>query len=682
MPNIDGPERLSASIRLRGTGVSLALLALAGWCSAKVAVPSIFSDHAVLQRSEATPIWGNASPGESVAVDFGPVHGRALADAGGSWKIALDLGAVESGPFELRIRGKDSECRFSDILVGEAWLASGQSNMEFQLEKSAGAEKEILASSNRNLRVFTVQKAASGTPSRNCLGRWEIATPVSSGKFTAVGYYFGQFLQRETGRPVGIVHASWGGTPIEAWTSLAGLQADPELGPRATEVSEYAREFPRTIKEYEARFARWAAEYGRGDDPAMSHTRVTGRKPEIGVWREVRIPAVFSEEGLPDAGVVWLRNEVTMSKRGGTVSIDMGGLSGFYTVYLDGRPVLEAGPGTGRPLPGALYVPFEHEAGSKVVVAVRAYNPFGGAGYPSAGTQGPKINGQALPSPWTAWAERSYAALSPEAAASQPNPPQQPMQSQKVAASLFNGMIHPIVGYRLRGVLWYQGEENVSRAYQYRRALRLMINDWRSGFGDGGLPFLLCQLPNYGPKVGFPTGGAWPELREAQALAAAERGVELSCLIDLGEEAEIHPVDKRDVGLRLAGLALQSVYRKDMDARSPRFEGMEIKGSETWIKFSAGRLGLRTKSIEGFPNAPENEVRGFAIRGEDRQWVWASARLEGAFVVVSAPGVIRPQAVRYAWEANPVCNLYGGNGLPAEPFRTDDDPPATLSGRY
>lgn len=498
--------------------------------SAGIGLPAIISDHMVLQKSAKVPIWGKASPGEEVTVTLDRRSVSATTGSDGKWKVELNLDDAGSGPFKLDVAGTNSRIVISDVVIGEVWVASGQSNMELMLKDSAGSEREIARSENPLLRQFLVRNVASQESLDDCGGKWVVAGPDTSGKFSAVGYYFVKRLQNTLTVPVGLIHASWGATPAEAWASSDSLDKVPEL--------KIARE------------QLWQRERPQG------HVR----EPRGGV-------PVFSSQILP---------------------------------------------------------------------------------------------------------------------------------AQKTAGYLFNGMINPIIPYAIRGVIWYQGEGNVDRAFQYRTTFSLLIKDWRERWARGELSFYFCQLANFGMKDTDPAESTWAELREAQDMALTLPRTGQAVLIDTGEAENIHPRNKRDAGERLALIALAKDYGKKELFSGPAYDAMKIEAGRIRLTFRHTDEGLVAKPLpvtyevnthkgQTAPlvrNSPGSQLEGFAICGEDRRWQWANAKIDGDSVLVWSNEIAHPVAVRYAWGDNPTCNLYNAGDLPASPFRTDDFPLTTRDNRY
>ncbi|MCA9118747.1 MAG: sialate O-acetylesterase [Planctomycetaceae bacterium] len=490
---------------------------------ADVSVPNIFGSHMVLQQGQANPVWGWAEPDEEVTVTIGDQSHSAKADKDGRWRVKLASLPV-GGPYELTIKGKN-ELKLVDVLVGEVWVCSGQSNMQWAVGQSDDADLEKLNGNHPMIRLVSVPQVGTQEPQDNFNGAWAVCSPGNVGDFSGVGYFFGRQLQETLGVPVGLIDNAWGGSACEAWVSRDRLAADE----RYTEL-----------------LGRWAA------------------------------------------------TEST----------------------------------------------YDHEKEMAAYLAKR-----------------------------NAWEEGGKKGNAPGA-------PRNPLTGQHRPANLYNGVLKPIIGYGIRGAIWYQGETNASRAYQYRHLFPLMIQEWRDDWGQGDFSFYWVQLADFMDESDQPQDSAWAELREAQTMTmAALPNTGEAVITDLGEAHDIHPKNKQGVGRRLARWALAKDYGIDITYKSPQYKSMETQGNKIVLTFDIGENGGGT--LDTFD---VREPIGFSIAGEDKTFVWAKARIIGSDKVeVWSDAVAKPVAVRYAWANNPVCNLQNVTGLPATPFRTDDWPGVTIN---
>ncbi len=673
----------------------LAMVLVSGMVRADVTLPAILSDHMVLKRSSRVPIWGKAEPEEKILVTFDGKTARTRAGSDGRWTVFLNLEDSAPGPFEMTVRGKNTLV-LSDVVIGEVWVASGQSNMEFLLKNSIGAEEEMAGSANPLLRQFLVKKKTSSEPLDDVEGRWVLASPQTVGGFSAVGYYFAKKLQNDLKVPVGVVCAASAGTPLEAWISVKGIGNAPDLKASGERLRATLKEYPAQKKIFTDQMGAWIAENGREDRPVGDvSSYVNGNVPADG-WVPVKIPGEVIAPGLPAAGAVWLRKEIDIPKTGANLSLSLP-IDGFDSVYWNGRLLKQT---TWQDFPGTGYVrrygPYEIPANEirqgKNILAIRLYEPVG----PAKFTGEPKAGSYSLAGEWMARAEYEFPPLEAQKVASAPQAPPNPPRPLDVAGYLFDAMIHPLLPYAINGVIWYQGENNVGRAWQYRTAFPLLIADWRAQWNQGDFPFYFCQLANYMPKKAAPEESSWAELREAQSQALHLPHTGQAVLIDLGESEDIHPRNKRNVGERLALLALARDGVNSSAASGPVCDSMTIEDDRVILGFAHAEGGLVATPLPGtydvqslakstaplVRNSPNSQLEGFAICGTDRKWVWANAKIDGDHVVVWSDKVTAPVAVRYAWADNPTCNLYNGAGLPASPFRTDDFAPLTLHGKY
>jgi sialate O-acetylesterase len=503
------------------------LLAGAGAALADVKLPSVIGDNMVLQQGEKVSIWGWADPDEEVmvGVSWNSMKWAVTADKDGKWSFKMSPPEV-GGPYEMTLTGKNS-ITIKNILVGEVWVGSGQSNMQWAVNQSANAEQEIAAANYPKIRLFYVKRTVADKPQTDCEGKWVECSPETVPGFSAVAYYFGRYLHKELDVPVGLIHTSWGGTPAESWTRREALEAMPDCEPILKRYADAVAKYPQAMEEHKQKLAEWKE--------AAEKARAEGKNPPRRPW---------------------------------------------------------------EPL---------------------------GPGHPHA------------------------------------------------PSGLYNAMISPLIPYGIAGAIWYQGESNAGRAYQYRTLFGGMIKNWRDDWGVGKFPFLFVQLANFMKTKPEPDESAWAELREAQTMTLGLPNTGMAVIIDIGEADDIHPKNKQDVGKRLALWALANTYGKKLVYSGPIYKSMKVDGNSIVLSFDHVGGGLVAKGGE--------ELKGFAIAGADKKFVWADAKIDGDTIVVSSDKVAEPAAVRYAWADNPVCNLYNAEELPASPFRTDDWPGVTVDAR-
>jgi sialate O-acetylesterase len=667
------PEASTARTRIVLIALTLIMACVAA-ARADIRLPAIIGDHMVLQRGIKTSLWGWADPGEEVrlSVSWHRMERRATADADGNWMFSLKT-PPGGGPYEITLAGKNT-ITLNNVMAGEVWVCSGQSNMEWPLHSSNNAEQEIAAADHPNIRLFTVQKKIATDPEPDCVGQWSLCSPETIPGFSAVGYFFGRHLQRELDVPIGLINTSWGGTVAEAWTRGGALEKMPVFKTRI-ERNAQARANPEAaLKKYQEELDAWqkkldaAAAQGRAAiEPGFDDSD----------WKDMELPAAWEQAGLGNFdGLVWFRKaiEVPSSWAGKKLVLELGPIDDQDTTWVNGVKVgAHSGPGQWQALR-------KYEIGSNVVKAGRNVITVqvldtGGAGglngqpgqmriKPASADDADAIS---LDGTWRYKVGSDLASVPP-----QPQPPSW-MNNPNAPTVLYNGMIAPLVRFGIRGAIWYQGESNAGRAYQYRELFPTMITNWRQDWGLGDFPFLFVQLANYMATQPEPGQSNWAELREAQTMTLRLPNTGMATIIDIGEADDIHPRNKQDVGKRLALWALAKTYGQDLVCSGPLYHSMEIQGNKIVLRFDHVGGGLVARGA--------GPLKGFAIAGKDRKFVWAQAEIKGNTVVVSSDAVAAPVAVRYAWADNPVCNLYNQAGLPASPFRTDDWPGLTADNK-
>lgn len=641
---------------------------------ATLLVSPLFTDHMVLQRDRANPVWGKDTPGQQVTLevrsqDCGksvakPVSVTTAAD--GTWRLECPV-LPAGGPYCLHLKGSSAQ-HVSDVLVGEVWLASGQSNMEWKLPMTEDGDKAVAESADTQLRMFTVKQAASFKPkgALELEGSWAAATPQSTPGFSAVGYHFARELRKALGVPVGILHSSWGGTPVEAWTSVPALRPVYPVDAKLAEIESQKKDLPGITAEFNARMAAW--EKANFPQDAVNEGEAAGwHKPGAAPqgWRPMAVPGWFQTGGDKWNGCAWYRREVKLPAawKGRDLVLELGAIDDFDTTYVNGARVggLPQGTVGAYQTPRRYTVPAALVADGTATIAVRVFDQFGEGGFagPSTSLRIRPLDTEdsvALAGEWLFREERRVPAVPMDVYATAPSQPAL-LSPQYSPSTLFNAMISPLAGYGLRGAIWYQGESNVGEADKYRARLGAMVRDWRARWGQGDFTFLQVQLAN------FKAGPGWPVLREAQAQMRSEAATDMAVAIDIGNPDDIHPRNKREVGRRLALLARANTYGEAVEARGPSLERVEIAGKVARVHLAHAR-GLRVR--------PGREaVLGFELAGVDGIYKPAAARIEGATVVLESAEVPAPATVRYGWHSSPDCTLENAAGLPAEPFRTD-----------
>ena len=624
-----------------------ALLIISGgsFSLAAIQVARIFSDHMVLQRGINVPIWGMADPGEKVMLEINGLVSAAVTGKDGKWKAYLPEFEA-GGPYELIVTG-DNEIRFTDVMFGDVWIASGQSNMAWRLDNSNNSEEEVKNANFPSMRLFYVPRRVGKLPKDDLEGgQWDVCTPAVAKEFSAVAYFFGRELHKDLNVPIGLINCNWGGTVAEAWTSSEMLRSLPDFKDRVIELDDG----PNWENDIEANNQR-----GLKKNDIINNS-FNGL--EVGVhkinYNSNDWPVVVApnwEEQLE--GVVWMRKVIEIPKefKGKEIRFDLGRIDNSSTIYFNEQELGKAG----SPNFSEFTVPAKLVKAGKNVIAVRLLHRWGTPNF-----QGPEDrmklyapNGAILDNLAGPW--KYMTGLEPAFP--------DIIGYQNYPMSLFNGMVNPIIPFGIKGVIWYQGESNASRAYQYRSLFQSMIEDWRIRWGMDYFPFLFVQLANYMDIPEQPQEDDWAELREAQTMALRLPNTGMAVTIDIGEMFDIHPRNKQDVAHRLALAAKRIAYHQELVFSGPLYKSMEINKSDIEIAFDHIGKGLMVK---------EDKLTGFQIAGKDKKFYWADAQIVGGEVFVSSDKVKEPVAVRYGWAINPACNLYNKNGLPASPFRTDD----------
>ena len=653
------------------------ILVLAAAVRAEVRLPAIISDNMVLQQGMKVRIWGNAKPGEPVTVTFDKKTSGTVADPQGRWQVSI--GPLKAGgPSELVVEG-ENVLTVKNVLVGEVWLCSGQSNMEWPLANTIGAVETLEQALYPEIRLFRVEHHTAASPQTDLEGHWVITTPEEAAHFSAVGYFFGRELYQHLKVPIGLINSSWGGTPAEAWSSHEALLSSPELKPILDKYESSLNALPQTKTAYARALAQWEEKnlYLDGENKGEALKYADPSTPTAD-WSKMDLPQQIETAGLLIDGAVWFRKVVELpeSWSGKDLVLNLPPIDDHDVTYFNGTKI----GSTGRETPNSYMVPRKYVApGSLVhsgrnVIAVRVFDSageggFNGGGAMSIGPAGAGVS-QVISLRGT-WDYKVELALDPKHPDWVTRPEAVGESNQNNPSVLYNAMIAPLVPFALRGVIWYQGESNAGRAYQYRTLFPIMIRNWRSAWGRD-FPFYFVQLPNWHASKAQPDESDWAELREAQTMTLREPATGMAVTIDIGDEIDLHPRNKLDVGRRLAGWALAGTYGENVVPSGPLFDRSSIEGDKVRIRFKYSN-GLKT--IDGGP------LKGFAIAGGDRRFVWADARIDGDTVIVSSPMVPKPAAVRYGWADNPIANLYNKAGLPASPFRTDDWPGVTTARR-
>lgn len=641
----------------------------------------LFSDNMVLQREKVTPIWGRAVPGETVKVSFRDKSASAVADNDGKWMVKMGPFAP-GGPFEMTIEAKSGSRTIKNVLVGDVWFCAGQSNMWWSVMKAKDGKAEAAKANYPQIRLITIPQRGAKVPQDTLNGPvWSECNPETIQEFSAVAYYFGRGLHEKLKVPIALINSSWGGSMAQSWTSLEGLETNPDL-------VAHAKDYYGTVKKFEDEFSKGIVdEDGAYIDPGVQPNEKGWESATLDEkdWQSMDLPKQFNYYGKPlyTQGAVWFRKTVEVPEgwAGKELELGLGSINNYDVTFFNGREIGRSDRASfaAKTTPGSrdYKVPGELVKAGSNVIAVRVFNSSGGGGI--MGFTG-----------WQRKGDPMTLRINPKESLSLVGPwkykvsvplPQKVIcgftKTHHMPSCLFNGMVSPVIPSAFRGVIWYQGENNIHNAWEYRALFPALIRSWRTAWGQGDFPFIYVQLPNLTAPAKTPIDDSaqmdsWNELRDAQRMALSEPNTAMVVAIDIGDAGAIHPPNKQDVGARL-GLAAQALaYGEKIEYSGPLYKSMKIEGSKIRISFTHQGGGLVAKGSE------TGELKRFAVAGADKKYVWAQAKIDGDSVVVWSDEVPNPIAVSYAWAMNPEgCNLYNKEGLPASPFRTDDWPMKT-----
>lgn len=623
----------------------------------QVRLPRLISDGMVLQRDSKIRIWGWATSDEKISLKFVDSIYKTKANKDGEWSIILKC-LKAGGPYKMQINA-NNVITISDIMIGDVWVCSGQSNMELQMKRvSPIYQTEIANSENTFIRQFNVpQKYNFNEPQKDLMsGTWKSANPQSLLDFSAVAYFFAKELFETYKIPIGLINVSLGGSPAEAWLSEKALKKFPVYYQEAQKFKDSS--LINQI-EYQDRF-RIRAWYNllRQKDEGYRNPTKTWSDPTLNTsdWSTMQIPGYWAGTNLGAVnGVVWFRREIQIpaSMAGQRAKLILGRIVDADSVFINGVLV---GTTSYQYPPRRYEIPMGLINEGKNTIVVRIINNSGNGGFVSdkpyeliAGGKTIDLKGD--------WQYRLGATMEP--LASETFIRWKPL-------GLYNAMINPLLNYKIKGTIWYQGESNVGRPAEYKELFQALIQDWRTNWRQGDFPFLFVQLANFMESKNQPGESNWALLRESQLKALSLPNTGMAVIIDIGEWNDIHPLNKKDVGKRLTLAACKVAYgNKEVVYSSPIYQSMKIEGNKVILSFKNIGSGLISKG--------GGALKYFAISGADKKFVWAYARIDNDKVIVWSDRVSNPIAVRYAWADNPDgANLYNVEGLPASPFRTDN----------
>ncbi|MFC3335139.1 sialate O-acetylesterase [Flavobacterium palustre] len=629
--------------------------------NANVRMPLLFSDGMVLQRNKPIPVWGWANPDEKVEIHFNKQAKMVQADKNGKWMVSLSAEKA-GGPFELIITGKN-KIVIKDVLVGEVWICSGQSNMEFQMYKLPDFETQKAQSNEPMIRQFLVVQDLSGTPKEDLKeGKWTVSNKENIKDFTAVGYFFAKKIYTELKIPIGIINTSWGGTCVETWTSREAFQKSAEFKDMIATVPSvnmdaifetYKKSLLDNIQKIQG-FEVTDANQEQFKEPDFKDAN----------WPEIKVPSLWENQQIGNIdGVVWMRKTIilTAEQAKKEAILYLSKVDDEDQTYVNG---VQVGTNNIWDAKRIYKIPAGVLKEGANVIAVKITDYSGGGGiYGDSAELKIDFNGSsiALDGFWKFKVVNVKVSVSPNS----------------YPSLLYNAMINPLIPYAFEGVLWYQGEANVSRANQYKKAFPLMITDWRTKWNQGRFPFYFVQLSTYDEFGGNSTKGSrWAELREAQTETLKLPNTGMTVTTDIGNAKDIHPTNKKDVGLRLSAIALNNVYGKKQVYSGPLYKAMEVKGNQIALSFTSIGTGLSTSDKNGI-------LKGFEIAGADKVFYPATAIIKDNKVVVASEKVPNPVAVHYGWaDDDTEINLFNRENFPASPFRTDNWDMITAEEKY
>lgn len=617
---------------------------------ANVVVSALFSDHMVVQRNQHIKVWGKADRGEKIEVTFHSLKLSAKVDKKGEWQVQFPTFEY-GGPFEMVISGKN-KITFTDILIGDVWVCSGQSNMEFAMYRVKNSEQEIAQASYPEMRLFKVASGLNEKPQSFLEnGSWEICSPEVVKSFSGVSYFFGRRLQKDLNIPIGLIESAKSGSLIESWSSESSLTKFSRFQKPLEELK--AKNYKDIFDQVNCQREAWSDSLNRFEPGTIGKWYL----PETDCidWQTISVPQ--SSGGIIGAGVGWFRNEFELQEKEVTQStlIFLSLINERSETYLNGVKIGESSAFNESKVYAACNQLLKQ---GKNVLAIKVYNSYGYLG----------LNGNSTEL-YCQTALRKIP-LSGDWKFKPGNISTRPFSffllQNDYPSILFNAMISPLINYPVKGVIWYQGEGNATQPKEYKILLPNLIEDWRKQWNIGDFPFIIVQLPNYFQPKNEPGQSDWAEFREAQANALRLPNTGMAVTIDLGDTDNIHPSNKLDVGERLALVAQKFDNHQEIISSGPVFHSMEIKADTISLSFSEIGNGLFTNDIYGY-------VKGFAIAGNNQRFYWAKASIKNNRVYLNSDKVKMPVAVRYAWADNPLdANLRNMEGLPTAPFRTDN----------
>ncbi|MBN2274416.1 MAG: beta galactosidase jelly roll domain-containing protein [Bacteroidales bacterium] len=622
-----------------------------------IKLPHILGSNMVLQREKPVVLWGWADPREKVEISFAGNTLSSKADKEGKWKMTFPS-MKAGGPYQMTIKGNNI-IQLENIMIGEVWICSGQSNMEWIVANSDNSAEEISKADFPEIRLFDVPNRIAFEPQEDISGgEWLVCSPATVGSFSAVGYFFGMNLFSNLNIPIGLISTDWGGTLIESWASDDALYTVPEVRNKVDILRNV--DLKKLEAEQQEKSDRIRSLISGTSDGIVDGKALWAETAyDDSGWPVMKVPGLWEGSLLPSLdGVVWFRREVMIPEElvNTLVILSLGKIDDSDITWVNGiktgETIAKYSHERSYHIPPGILKP------GKNTITVRVEDTGGGGGFWSDDSLLYIKGNQSVVSLAGDWKFRiSPVGYSFYDAVAGPN---------DYPSILYNSMIHPLLQYNVKGAIWYQGESNAGEAYLYRTLHPLMINNWREKWNNPDLVFLFVQLANFMQPLPQPANSEWAELREAQLMTVSTPHTGMAVAIDIGDADDIHPRNKQDVGYRLALAARKIAYNEDIVFSGPVMKSYTINGNRVEVEFDHTGSGLMAKDKYGY-------LKGFAIAGADKQFIWAKAYIEGNRVIVTSDKIDKPVAVRYAWADNPDdANLYNKEGLPASPFRTDN----------